>query len=50
MKKIIYKLLVRFCFGTPIQGEPIGEPTCHTIMPPNTNLSFNEWSSIVLLS
>ncbi len=48
MKKIIYNFLVRIFFGQPVQGEPIGKPTFHTIMPPDTNLNFNEWTNIML--
>jgi len=44
MKKI--KTLIQlFLFGRPIQGEPIGQPTFKTVMPPNfEHIDFFEWA------
>jgi len=44
MKKII-TLIKIFLFGKPIQGEPIGEPTFRTVMPPGyEDIDFFTWA------
>lgn len=40
-----------FLFGKPVQGEPIGQPTFRTVMPPgHENSDFFEWAQQQMIS